>query len=171
MSGWIIALILLLNIILQATVFQYIAVLGIKPDTAIAIVVALSTFLGKEYGMAVGAAAGMLQDIVFAKPVGITTLSYMLAGYFIGINSDKIFKEHMVVPLAFSAGATLLKYSIGIFFNYVLGVQIPLFDYIRQYLLIELIYNCLVSIVVYRALYLIYQKRFLRYRLRIKKKR
>ena len=55
MNGWVVALILILNFILQSTVFQYIAVMGVKPDTALAIVVALSTFMG-EAGALVGAA-------------------------------------------------------------------------------------------------------------------
>jgi rod shape-determining protein MreD len=171
MSAWIIALILVFNIILQSTVFQYIAVLGIRPDSAIAIVVALSTFLGKEYGMIIGVAAGMMQDIVFSRPVGITALSYMLIGYLVGSNSDKIFKENLVVPLAFSAGATLLKYFIGIFFDYVLGIPISLLIYIQQYLLIELVYNCAISIVIYKALYWVYGRKLLKDGLRIKRKR
>ncbi len=171
MSGWIVALILVINLILQSTVFQYIDLLGVKPDSAIVIVIALSTFLGKERGAIIGAAAGMLQDILFGKPLGIITLSYMLTGYLVGQNSDKVFKENLVVPMVFTAGATLLKYFISIFFNYALGIQTPVLKYIQQYLFIELIYNCIISIVVYRILYLAYNKRLAWNRLKLNKKK
>lgn len=171
MSTWLIAFVLMLNIILQSTVFQYIAIRGVKPDTAIAIIVALSTFLGKEYGMVIAIAAGMLQDILFAVPVGITALAYMPAAYLIGANNDKIFKENFVVPLAFTAGVTLLKYCVVMFFNYVLGIEIQLLKYINQYLLIELVYNCAVSVVIYKVLYWVYRRKSMDDGLNIKRKR
>ncbi|MDD3851268.1 MAG: rod shape-determining protein MreD [Bacillota bacterium] len=171
MNGWIVALVLILNFILQSTVFQYIAVMGVKPDTALAIVVALGTFMGKERGALIGATAGMLQDTIFGAPVGITTLSYMLTGYIVGENSDKVFKEHLVVPLIFTAGATLIKYVIVIFFNYALGIQTPILTYIRHFLPIEMLYNCVVSMVLYRFLFALFSRKSHKDRLKMKRKR
>ena len=171
MNGWVVALILILNFILQSTVFQYIAVMGVKPDTALAIVVALGTFMGRERGALVGATAGMLQDIVFGKPVGITTLSYMLTGYILGENSGKVFKEHMVVPLIFTAGATVVKYIILVFFNYVLGIDTPILTYLRYFLPVEMVYNCIVSMILYRFLFALFFRKNMKDRLKIKRKR
>ena len=171
MSGWAVALVLLVNFILQSTVFQHISILGIMPDTALSIVVALGTLTDKRRGTIIGAAAGMMQDVVYGKPVGITALSYMLTGYIAGEYSGKVFKEHLVVPVVFTAGATLLKYFISIFFNYVLGVPTRLPVYIQHYIPVELIYNCAVSALLYRALYLVYNRASSKLSIRIKKRR
>lgn len=170
MSGWAIALILMVNFILQSTVLQFIAILGVMPDTALAIVVALGIFTGNEQGALIGATAGLLQDIVFGKPVGITALSYMLIGYIVGENSGKVFKEHMVVPLIFTAVATLIKYITVVFFNYVLGVPTSIPNYIGFYLPIEVIYNCVVSVLLYKVLYRASKRKTIKERLRIKRK-
>ena len=171
MSGWAVALMLLVNFILQSTVFQYIAIMGIMPDSALVIVVAVAILIGNRRGVIVGAAAGIMQDIVYGKPVGITALSYMLTGYFVGEYSGKVFKERLVVPVFFTAGATLLKYFIGIFFSYVLGVPIIISVYIRHYIPVELIYNCAVSAFLYRALYLTCSRDSTFPRVKAKKKR
>ncbi|HOO11512.1 MAG TPA: rod shape-determining protein MreD [Bacillota bacterium] len=171
MSGWAIALMLLVNFIMQSTVFRYIAIMGIMPDSALVMVVAVSILIGNRRGAVVGAAAGIMQDIVYGKPVGITTLSYMLTGYIVGEYSGKVFKERLVVPVFFTAGATLLKYFIVIFFNYVLGVPTGIPVYIRHYIPVELIYNCAVSALLYRALYLAFNRDSTQPRVRAKKRR
>ncbi len=171
MSWWVIALMLLVNFILQSTVFQYITIMDIMPDFALVIVVAVSILIGNRRGAVVGATAGIIQDIVYGKPVGITALSYMLAGYIVGEYSGRVFKERLVVPVFFTAGATLLKYFISIFFNYVLGVPTGIPVYIRHYIPVELIYNCAVSALLYRALYLALNRSTTLPRVRAKKRR
>ncbi len=171
MSWWVIALMLLVNFILQSTVFQYIAIMDIMPDFALVIVVAVSILIGNRRGAVVGATAGIIQDIVYGKPVGITALSYMLAGYIVGEYSGRVFKERLVVPVFFTAGATLLKYFISIFFNYVLGVPTGIPVYIRHYIPVELIYNCAVSALLYRVLYLALNRSTTLPRVRAKKRR
>lgn len=164
------ALILIVNFILQSTVFQHISVMGVMPDTALVLVVSLGIFTGKERGAVIGAAAGMLQDIVYGKPVGITAFSYMAIGYFVGETGGKVFKERLVVPVVITAGATLVKYSVNIFFNYVLGVSTQVFMYIRNYLPVELLYNCIVSALLYRVLYAAYNGKIVKRKPRIKRK-
>lgn len=158
MNGWIVTLILVLNFVLQSTVFHHIGIMGIKPDTALALVVSLSILLGKERGAMVGIAAGLLQDALFGSPVGIAMLSYMLVGYLVGENSAKVFKEHLVVPLIFTAGATVFKYGIIMFFNYVLGIQFPMLIYLGRFLPLEMVYNCIISIITYRFLFILFER-------------
>jgi rod shape-determining protein MreD len=56
---------LLVNFIMQSTVFRYIAIMGIMPDSALVMVVAVSILIGNRRGAVVGAAAGIMQDIVY----------------------------------------------------------------------------------------------------------
>lgn len=171
MNERVTAIILFLNLILQCTVFQYIAIMGVKPDTALVIVVSLGILMGARRGVTIGIAAGLLQDILFGSPLGVVTLSYMLIGYLAGENSTKVFKEHMIVPLIFTVIATVMKYIILIFFGYALGVRPRLVLYIKDYMLVELVYNCVVSIVIYKFLLLLFERKRLRGGLAVKKKR
>jgi rod shape-determining protein MreD len=164
-------IIVLITFIFQATVFHEISIFGVRPDFTIAVVVSLGILLGKDRGAIVGLASGMLQDIVFGKPVGISALSYTLVGYLVGINSEKIFKENIVVPVVFTLGATILRHTVVIFFNYALNVSIPILYYIKKVIALETVYNCIVVIFIYKLLHTIYHKKFMQEGFKMKRSR
>lgn len=171
MKKTVVGMIVAINFILGATFYPHIAVFGVKPDVTLVIVVSLALLEGKNMGIAVGTAAGLLQDIVFGKPVGITALSYMISGYLVGVNSEKIFKENLIVPVVFTACTTIVKYVLTVFFHYILHMNPSLGFYIRSAIFPELIYNCVISVFVYKGLHMILHKRFVEEGFRIRRSR
>jgi rod shape-determining protein MreD len=163
------AAIVIINFILHTTVLQHISIMGVKPDITTAVVISLSIMLGKEGGTAVGLASGLLQDIMFSKPVGVTVFYYSIMGYIAGVYSEKIFRDNMIVPVVFTAGATVFKYAVIVFFGYVLNTGIPLLYCLRYLALPEILYNSILSLPVYRFLHIVYLKRFSEEGFRIKK--
>jgi len=85
----VVGFILLVNIILQSTYFEYIQIIGVKPNTAIAVIVAFSLMRGSFEGAVIGFFSGLLQDILFGSNIGFNALLGMYIGYFCGkLNND-----------------------------------------------------------------------------------
>lgn len=164
-------IIIIVSFVLQAAVFYQIPYLGVMPDLTTAVIVSLSIILGKDGGAIAGFAAGMMHDIMFSKPVGIDALAYMAIGYLVGINSERIFKDNLVVPVIFTLGATVLRHSIIIFFYYVFNLGIPFLYYIRNIALLEGLYNCIVAVMIYKLMHAVYQKRFMEEGFKVKRSR
>lgn len=79
MRYFITSLILIVNLILQSTLFQYIEIIDIKPNTTIAIIVAFAFLCGELPGAIIGFAAGLLQDIFFDVALSILSLKNFLS--------------------------------------------------------------------------------------------
>lgn len=171
MRGFIIGIIILVNFVFESTLYHSIAVRGVKPDVTLIIIVAVAILKGKDYGAIAGMAAGILQDVIFGKPVGLTALSYMFAGYLVGFNSEKIFKENFVVPVVFTAGATVVRHTLALFFYYAFNLNIPVLKYVKSIVFIELLYNCVISIPVYAVLQQVFMKEFARKGFKLKRSR
>ncbi len=171
MRSLIIGLVIVVNFILECTFFQHIAVWGVKPDVTLAVITAVAILQGKEAGIAAGVVSGLLQDTMFGNPVGIAAFSYMIAGYAIGLNSEKIFKENLVVPVIFSSIATSVKYAVTVFFLYVIQLNFSLLSYIKSPILPEMIYNCVISVFVYKGLHILLHKSFIDEGFKIKRSR
>jgi len=164
-------IIIIVSFVLQTAIFHQIPYIGVKPDLTTAVVVSLSIILGKDGGAIAGFAGGMIHDVMFSKPVGVDALSYMIVGYLVGMNSERIFKDNLVVPIIFTLGATVLRHSIIIFFYYVFNMGIPFLYYIRNIVLLEGLYNCITAVIIYKLLYAVYHKRFMEEGFKVKRSR
>lgn len=171
MKGLIIGLVVAVNFVLESTFFQYISVFGIKPDVALVIITTVAILQGKDMGIVTGVASGMLQDIIFGKPIGISAFSYMVAGYVVGLNSEKIFKENLIVPVIFTTAATLIKYAVTVFYLYAIQLNFSLLSYIRSTVLPEAVYNCIISVFIYKGLHILFHKKFVQEGFSIKRSR
>ncbi len=66
-------LIVVLNFILQTTLFPYLAIQGVFPNTALIIVTSYSLLRGSKEGALVGAGTGFLMDVFFHTYIGFYT--------------------------------------------------------------------------------------------------
>ncbi|SCL84114.1 rod shape-determining protein MreD [Sporanaerobacter sp. PP17-6a] len=150
---WLIILcIVIFNFILQSTVIPHIAVLGVVPNTALIIVVSLAILNGKREGAVVGIIAGFLQDIFFSPVLGVNALIYFLIGYFIGIMETKIYKDSLIAPFIFISLGTVIYHLLYFIIMYFLSMNSYFYDLIRNVIIIEIIYNVILSIPLYKWL-------------------
>ena len=77
-------LIVVLNFILQTTLFPYLAIQGVFPNTALIIVTSYSLLRGSKEGALVGAGTGFLMDVFFHTYIGFYTALYLLIGLIFG---------------------------------------------------------------------------------------
>jgi len=144
---------LIINLILQSTVFGYIEIIGIRPNTAILIVVSYAILRGDTEGAAAGFFAGLLQDIFFGGVIGMNALIYMLIGYACGKPFKDFFHETLFFPLLLGSLSVFLYSLVFYFLNFMLRGKLDFFYYFRKIILPETVYTVVLTTPVYRFVY------------------
>lgn len=134
---------------LQANIFQAYTIAGIKPNLFIIFILFIGLYSNTTMGVSFGVVCGLIIDLVYSKNIGITAIMLCIIGY-LGAYFDRNFsKENKLTIIIIGALATII-YEVG---YYALNVIILQFDveifYFIRILLIELIYNTLITIIMY----------------------
>jgi rod shape-determining protein MreD len=85
MRGWRLALVIVLLVIVQVTVFPHLRIFGVVPDLGLVLAVAIAYRDGPEAGALAGFAAGIGYDLFLETPLGMSALSYALTAYAVGV--------------------------------------------------------------------------------------
>lgn len=142
--------ILILNFIVQTTVLQHFSIAHVVPNTALIIIITISLLKGKYKGAFIGLIAGLLQDILFSKIIGINALIYFLIGYVTGLLNNKVFKESIALPFLTVAVSTLSYHIMYYLFMLFLSRDVSFLMMMKNIALKEAIYNSIISIFVYK---------------------
>ncbi|NLK43961.1 MAG: rod shape-determining protein MreD [Tissierellia bacterium] len=152
----ILILVVLVNFILQTTIFPYISVFGVEPNIALLVVISMAIFKGRFYGAFLGLILGIIQDILFSPVLGVNAFILFFAGYLIGLIENKIIKDNMFIPISLSILATIYYNFTYYIFMFFLSKDISFLSFTRDVLMIEIIYNCILSIPIYKIFSKIY---------------
>ena len=156
-------LIILLNFILQGTLFQYFSIFGVVPNTTLVIIVCFALFSDKNKGAIYGFVIGIMQDMLYGQALGVYALIYMLIGYYIGLINRKVFKDNLIISFFITAIATCFYILVNITLIYVLGHDVAITDLPIASIIIQVIYNSIISILVYLYVFKLYKKRILKF--------
>ncbi len=146
----IISIIIVLNFIIQFTWLQHFEILGCVPNTALVIVVCFSILYGREKGGIIGFFSGILQDFFLGNVIGAHALSYMLIGYNMGILEKFIFKDNFLTPVFFTVICTIFHYFLYYLILYLIHYPVQIMMLWQKSFLIEIIYNGILAIFVYK---------------------
>lgn len=151
MTIFVLGIISLVNFFLQSSVFPYISISGVVPNTALILIICIAIYKGKYYGGFFGLFIGLLQDIIFSAVIGINGFIYFFIGYFIGLMEYKLIRNNIIIPVLFSIiGVIYYNFSYYVFM-YFLSRDIPFLSFTKHIILIELIYTTILSIPIYKA--------------------
>ena len=134
---------------LQANIFQVFTISGIMPNLFVIFILFIGLYSSTTMGVSFGVFCGLIIDLVYSKNIGITAIMLCIIGY-LGAYFDKNFsKENKITIIIIGAIATII-YEVG---YYALNAIIFQFDievlYFIKILLIELLYNTLITIIIY----------------------
>ena len=149
----IILTILLLGaaVLLQTTVLRFVAVLGVKPDLQLILVVFLALRRGSMSGQIAGFVGGLLEDVVTLSPLGFHALVKALVGFCAGLPCGFIRASAVVVPVLLVAGAALIKGLASGMLS--LAFQIPLDAHLlEERFWIETAYNVVLAPLLFALL-------------------
>ena len=144
------AFLILAAFLLQTTVFQYFQIASVTPNLLLILTSAFGLMRGKKEGLMVGFFYGSL--------FGFYALLYMYIGYLNGffckVFYDDDIKVHIVLVAASDLVYSLLMYVL----QFLLRVRLHFFDYLAHIILPEMVYTVVLSILLYRLLFIINRK-------------
>ena len=144
------AFLILAAFLLQTTVFQYFQIASVTPN--------LLLILTSAFGLMRGKKEGLMIDLFYGSLFGFYALLYMYIGYLNGffckVFYDDDIKVHIVLVAASDLVYSLLMYVL----QFLLRVRLHFFDYLAHIILPEMVYTVVLSILLYRLLFIINRK-------------
>jgi len=148
-----VALIIFISFILQSTVFQYIDLFGIRPNTALIIAVAFALLRTDIEGAVIGFLSGLLQDLVFGRVIGLNALLYMCIGALCAKPFKDFYRENYFLPIFLVAVATIF-YELSIFSaTFLFRGRLDMLYYLQRIIIPSVAYNAFLAFPVYRLIY------------------
>ena len=135
--------------LLQSNFFSWFNLAEVKPNLFVILILAIGLFAGKSMGITFGILFGITLDFFIGKSIGISALMLGIVG-FAGGYLDKNFSKNSRVTMITMILISTIIYEIGTYiFNYFINsAQIDILYFIRI-LIIELIYNTIITIIIY----------------------
>lgn len=143
MKRFIIPLIMLALICIQNSLFEFIRILGVKPDIVLTFIICFSLVRGNPECTIVGIFGGILEDIFFGYAFGVNTVACMITAYLVGLVEGKLYKDNIFIPAIFVFGGTFVKELIVYFLLYLTRSNINIMFALNNIILREAIYNIL----------------------------
>ncbi|HEY8362705.1 MAG TPA: rod shape-determining protein MreD [Tissierellaceae bacterium] len=150
MTAVIFILAILISFVLQTAVFPYIRIFGVEPNIALLVVISIAIFKGRFYGAFLGLIVGLIQDVLFSPVIGVNAFILFFAGYFVGLIENKLIKENIFIPIILSILGTIYYNFLYYVFMFFLSKNISFLSFTNDILLVEIIYNGVLSIPTYK---------------------
>lgn len=133
---------LIITIILQTLIFNYVTVFGVHPDLFLVTLLALAVYGGKIQGMVCGMIFGLIFDILTERMLGVNMIAFAAAGYIVGAVASSYYSAppfyiFMAIGAAATAGVEIIcmiPYTAGL----EIGVSLL---YVLKTIIIEAIMN------------------------------
>ena len=103
----VLAAVVVVAVLLQSTVLAELRLAGVRPDLLVLTVVAVAMASGPTSGAVFGFSAGLVGDLLFDLPVGVSALVYTAVGFAVGTARVYVTSHRPVVHLALVGAASL----------------------------------------------------------------
>lgn len=87
------AVVVVLLVVVQVTVFTHLRLFGVVPDLGLILAVAIAYRHGPEAGALTGFAAGLAYDLFLETPLALSALTYALTAYAVGMLQAGMLRE------------------------------------------------------------------------------
>lgn len=145
-------LVFLFSYFLQVNFFTWFNIAGISPNLFVILILFLGLFAGKRLGIPIGIFLGLCLDLFASKKIGISGIMLGIIGAIGGILDKNFSKDSRITIIIMTIAATAV-YEIGSYiFNYfIVSTAIEIIPFIKI-LLIEILYNIILTIILYPLL-------------------
>lgn len=140
--------VIILALALQSTVFPHLSVAGVKPDLVLIVVIFFSLLNGSRAGGILGFCAGLFEDLLIGRVIGINALAKMGTGLLVGLIEKKVYRENVVVPIMVTAAGSIICQIFFLLLAQFVPANIPFWNGLLYVGIPVAIYNaCLVPII------------------------
>lgn len=144
------AVLIIINFILQSTIFGFHNIGSISPNLMLILTMSFGLMRGRKEGLLVGFFCGFLADCMFSAVLGPYMFIYMLIGYINGFFHKSYIIEDVLLPLIV---VVIDEFIFNIFIYvvfFLLNNRLNLADYILKLILPETLGTGLLTIIVYK---------------------
>ena len=139
---------LLGGLFFDTAILPQVAILGIVPDVLICITISFALLYGRYVGASVGAAGGLLLDVMIGPAFGFYGFIYLLFGFFAGLLDQRRVGKYLF-PAIVAASAVILKGFYHILYLTFLGYGEGSFLVLLRYILPGAVLSGVVMIPIY----------------------
>ena len=134
---------------LQVNIFSAFTIAGVKPNLFVIYVLFIGLFANQAIGISLGVFFGIIIDLLYGKAIGPSAVMLCVIGY-LGSYFDKNFSKENKLTIIFMVAGSSFIYEIGVYFlnSIILQFEREMLYFIKI-VLIEILYNVLLSIIIY----------------------
>lgn len=135
--------------LLQVNFFSWFKIAEVMPNLFVILVLYIGLFMGHTLGITYGIVFGILLDLLIGKKIGITSIGLGVVGV-IAAKFDKNFsKDSRITVMIMIIFSTAIYEIIAYILQYILlDINAEILQFIRI-LLVEIIYNTIITIIIY----------------------
>ena len=134
---------------LQANFFSWFTINGIKPNLFVIYILFIGLFGNRSMGIIYGALWGIFLDLLYGTNVGINLAGLVLIGLLTILFNKNFSKDSRITIMFMVFGTTIIFEVLVYFIKYVLySTNIEVLNFI-EILIVEVIYNILITIIIY----------------------
>lgn len=145
---WLCAMVLI-NVVLESILIPTVNLFGLRPDSVIPLIVAMSLVSGAAKGSMYGFTVGLILDVYFSSYLGMYAMGYVFWGIVIGLFADRYFAQNLVFPFFAGSIGYLFKEGIVAVQLMMMGTTFVAGDAFWRYFLPSAILTGLISVPVY----------------------
>jgi rod shape-determining protein MreD len=140
-----------LTVVIQEAAVSQISIFGTSADLTPLVVMAVGLLAGSVPGAVMGFGVGLLVDLLLFQTLGVTSLLYIVIGYWSGRLRELRDPSHGLVPMGVGAAATLFAGLGMTVIQFLLGVDSPVSLLLLQQIFVTVLVNTLLALPVYAA--------------------
>lgn len=149
---------ILINFILQTTLFHHIEIVGIKPNTMLILIVSFAFMRGEIEGGFIGFSSGLLIDSFFGQFLGLNAFIGLVVGFLCGKIFNEFYKDSIFIPFFLTLFFSIVYGFLFYFFNAFLQGYPNILPFLKNIIIPEALYTSILSFIVYRILFFINKK-------------
>ena len=138
-----------LAVVVQESAVSQISIFGVSADLTPLVVMSVGLMCGSLTGAVFGFATGLLIDVVLVQTLGVTSLLYIVIGYWAGRLHELRDPSHELVPLAVGAMAAAFAGLGMAVIQFLLGVDSPVSLLLLQQIFVVVLVDTLLALPVY----------------------
>lgn len=144
-----IVLIFIFIYVLQANFFTDFKIAGVMPNLFIILMLYIGLFMGRSSAITYGIILGLLIDIFISRELGITSIMLAIVGVLADL-FDKNFSKDSRITVMAMVGISTIIYEVGAYLlSYMLlNINVEMLAF-TKILLIEVMYNIILTIILY----------------------
>jgi rod shape-determining protein MreD len=144
-----IAIVAFVAVLLQETVIAQISIFDSYADITPLVVMSIGLLCGSLPGAVAGFAIGLFVDLALLQTLGITSLLFIVIGYWSGRLRELSDLSHGLIPIATGAGATAVAGIGMMLIQFLLGVDAPISLLLIEQIVLQVLINSLIALPVY----------------------